>query len=50
MGPLEEPHKRKKVKHYLTRDLGGHAVGPYLVASRSEKSALMGPLEGPIGA
>jgi hypothetical protein len=39
----------EKVKQYLTRDLRGHEVGPYLVARRSRKSALMGPLEGPIG-
>jgi hypothetical protein len=49
IGPLEEPHEREKVKQYLTRDLRGHEVGPYLVARRSGKSALMGPLEGPIG-
>jgi hypothetical protein len=49
MGPLEGPHKREEVKQYLTRDLSGHEVGPYLVARRSEKSALMGPLEGPNG-
>jgi hypothetical protein len=49
MGPLEGPHKREKVKQYLTRDLRGHEMGPYLVARRSGKSALMGPLEGPIG-
>jgi hypothetical protein len=50
MGPLEVPHKREKVKQYPTRDLRGHEVGPYLVARRSIKSALMGPLEGPMGA
>jgi hypothetical protein len=49
MGPLEGPHKREKVKQYLTRDLRGHEVEPYLVARRAGKSALMGPLEGPIG-
>jgi hypothetical protein len=49
MGPLEGPHKSEKVKLYLTRDLRGHEVGPYLVARRAGKSALMGPLEGPIG-
>jgi hypothetical protein len=49
MGPLEGLHKREKVKQYLTRDLRGHEVGPYLVARRARKSALMGPLEGPIG-
>jgi hypothetical protein len=43
IGPLEGPHKSEKVKQYLTRDLRGHEVGPYLVA---RKSALMGPLEG----
>jgi hypothetical protein len=48
MGPLEGPHKREKVKQDLTRDLRGHEVGHYLVARRSGKSALMGPLEGPI--
>jgi hypothetical protein len=48
MGPLEEPHKRQKLKQYLTRDVRGHEVGPYLVARRSGKSTLMGPLEGPI--
>jgi hypothetical protein len=50
IGPLEGLHKREKVKQYLTRDLRGHEVGPYLVARRSGKSALMGPLEGPIAA
>jgi hypothetical protein len=50
MGPLEGPHKRDKVKQYLTRDLRGNKLGPYLVARISRKSALMGPLEGPIGA
>jgi hypothetical protein len=50
MGPLEGPHKRQKVKQYLTRDLSGHEVGPYLVARRSGKNALMGPLKGPMGA
>jgi hypothetical protein len=50
MGPLEGPHKREKVKQYLTRDLRGHEVGLYLVARSSGKSALMGPLEGPMGA
>jgi hypothetical protein len=49
MGPLEGPHKSEKVKLYLTRDLKGHEVGPYLVARRAGKSALIGPLEGPIG-
>jgi hypothetical protein len=49
MGPLEGPHKMEKVKKYLTRDLRGHEAGPYLVARRAGKSALMGPLEGPIG-
>jgi hypothetical protein len=49
MGPLEGPQKGEKVKQYLTRDLRGHEVGHYLVARRSGKSALMGPLEGPIG-
>jgi hypothetical protein len=49
MGPLERPHKRKKVKKYLTRDLKGHEVGTYLVARSAGKIALMGPLEGPIG-
>jgi hypothetical protein len=39
MGSLEGPHKREKVKQYLTRDLRGHEVCPYLVA-------LMGPLKG----
>jgi hypothetical protein len=48
-GPLEGPHKREKVKQYLTRDLRGHEVGPYLIARRAGKSALMGLLEGPIG-
>jgi hypothetical protein len=43
------PHKREKVKQYLTRDLRGHEVGPYLVARRSRKSGLMRPLEGSIG-
>jgi hypothetical protein len=33
----------------LTRDLRGNEVGPYLVSRRTGKSALMGPLEGPIG-
>jgi hypothetical protein len=46
MGPLEGPHKREKVYQYLTRDLRGHEVGPYLVARRSGKSALMGPIGG----
>jgi hypothetical protein len=32
MGPLEGPHKKKKVKQYLTRDLRGHEVAPYLGA------------------
>jgi hypothetical protein len=50
MGPLEGPHKREKAKQYLTRDLRGHEVGPYLVARGSGKSALMGPLKGPMGA
>jgi hypothetical protein len=45
MGPLEGG----KVKQYLTRDLRGHEVGPYLVARRAGISALMEPLEGPIG-
>jgi hypothetical protein len=49
MGPLEGTHKREKVKQYLTRDLRGHEVGPYQVARRSGKSALMGSLEDPIG-
>jgi hypothetical protein len=49
MGPLEGPHKSEKVKLYLTRDLKGHELRPYLVARRAGKSALMGPLEGPIG-
>jgi hypothetical protein len=49
MGTLEEPHKREKLRQYLTRDLRGHEVGPYLVARRSGKSALMGLLKGPIG-
>jgi hypothetical protein len=49
MGPLEGPHKSEKVKLYLIKDLRGHEVGPYLVARRAGKSALMGPLEGPIG-
>jgi hypothetical protein len=49
MGPLEGPNKREKVKQYLTRDLRGHEVGSYLVARRSRKSALMGPLEDPMG-
>jgi hypothetical protein len=50
MGPLERPYKREKIKQYLTKDLRGHEVGPYLVARRSRKSALMGSLEGPLGA
>jgi hypothetical protein len=41
MGPLGGLHKRETVKQYLTRDLRGHEVGPYLVARRSEKSALI---------
>jgi hypothetical protein len=49
MGPLKGPHKSEKVKLYLTRDLRGHEVGPYLVVRRAGKSALMGPLEGSIG-
>jgi hypothetical protein len=64
MGPLEGPYKREEVEQYLTRDLRGLEVGPYLVAKKSRKSALMrpylvtrrfrksalmGPLEGPIG-
>jgi hypothetical protein len=49
MGPLEGPHKREKVKQYLTRDFRGHKVGPYLVSRRAVKSALLGPLESPIG-
>jgi hypothetical protein len=49
MGPLEGPHKMEKVKQYLTRDRRGHEVGPYLVARRSGKSALTGPIEGLIG-
>jgi hypothetical protein len=42
MGPLQGPHKREKVKQYLTRDLRGHEVGPYLVDRRSRKSAPKG--------
>jgi hypothetical protein len=49
MGPLEGPHKSEKVKLYLTKDFRGHEVEPYLVARRARKSALMGPLKGPIG-
>jgi hypothetical protein len=51
MGPLEGAYKSEKVKLYLTRDLRGHEVGPYLVARRAGKIALMGSLEieGPIG-
>jgi hypothetical protein len=49
MALLEGPHKREKVKQYLTTDLRGHQVGPYLVARRAGLNALMGPLEGPIG-
>jgi hypothetical protein len=49
MGPLEGPYKSEKVKLYLTRGLRGHEVGPYLVARRAGKRALMGPLKGPIG-
>jgi hypothetical protein len=49
MGPLEGPHKMEEVKQYLTRDIRGHEVGPYLVTRRSGKSALMEPLEGPMG-
>jgi hypothetical protein len=49
MGPLEGSHKREKVKQYLIKDLRGHEVGSYLVARRAGKSALMGPLESPIG-
>jgi hypothetical protein len=49
MGPLEGPHKKEKVKQYLTIELRGHEVGPYLVARKAGKSALMGPLESPIG-
>jgi hypothetical protein len=45
MEPLEGPHKREKVKQYLTRELRGDKVGPYLVARRSGKSALMRPFE-----
>jgi hypothetical protein len=48
MGPLEGPHKKEKVKQYLTRHLRAHEVGPYLLARRAGKSALMGTLEGPI--
>jgi hypothetical protein len=48
MGPLERLKKREKVKQYPTRDLRGHEVGPYLVARRSRKIALMRPLEDPI--
>jgi hypothetical protein len=48
MGPLEGPHKREKIKLYLTRDLRGHEVGPYLISRRSGKNALI-LLEGPIG-
>jgi hypothetical protein len=47
MGPLEGPHKREKIKQYLTRDFRGHEVGPY--ARRAGKNALMEPLEGLIG-
>jgi hypothetical protein len=52
IGLLKGPHKRVKVKQYPTIDLVlmGHEVGPYLVGRRSGKSALMGPLEGPMGA
>jgi hypothetical protein len=49
MGSLEGTHKGEKVKQYLTRDLRRHKVGSYLVARRFGKSALMRPLEGPIG-
>jgi hypothetical protein len=49
MGFLQGPHKREKVKQYLTRDFRGYEVGPYLAARRSGKNAYMGPLEGPIG-
>jgi hypothetical protein len=49
MGPLEGTQKREKVKLYLTRNFRRHEVGPYLVVRRAGKSALMGPLEGPIG-
>jgi hypothetical protein len=44
MEPLEGLHKREKVKQYQTRDLRGHEVGPYLVARRAGKGALMGGL------
>jgi hypothetical protein len=40
------PHKREKVKQYLTRNLRGHKVGPYLLAGDLK----MGPLEGHMGA
>jgi hypothetical protein len=50
MGPLEGPHKGEKVKLYLTRDLRGHEMGPYLVAKRSGKSGLMGTLKAPLRA
>jgi hypothetical protein len=32
MGPLEGPYKREKVKQYLTKNLRGHEVEPYLRA------------------
>ena len=50
MGLVGGPHKREKVKQYLTRDLRGYEVGPYLVARRGGKSALKGPLGDLIGA
>jgi hypothetical protein len=50
MGPLEGPHKRDKVKQYLTTDLREYEVGPYVVARRSGKRALIGPLKGPMEA
>jgi hypothetical protein len=42
MGPLGWPHKREKIKQNLTKD---PEMGPYLVARKARRSALMGPLE-----
>jgi hypothetical protein len=37
MGPLEGPHKREKVKQYLTRDLRGMKWGPTWLPGDPEK-------------
>jgi hypothetical protein len=37
MGRLEGPHKREKVKRYLTRDLRRHEVAPTWLPGDPEK-------------